>query len=383
MHYDGIPEQFATALVTGFDPDQSAVFRDPPGQLRSDRMRTMIRIIFPLLVGFATLLGATAHAQSGVQLADNAPDSYTVVRGDTLWDISGRFLRQPWRWPEVWRLNRDQIRNPHLIYPGQVILLDRSGPWLTIGQRVGAQDEGIRPRIYTEALDAAVASIPLQVIEPFLNRPLVVDQPRLEGSATIIATETSRVLTGSGDTVFAKNVDPDTEVWHIYRPARPLEDPLTHETIAWEAAYLGTARVTERGNPTTLEITSAVEEIGVGDLMMPSETPSVFSYAPHAPEQDVEGRVIAIHRGVSETGRLHVVALNVGEQDGVERGHVLTLYRNRGVAEYTGENGKETYQLPEKRYGLVFVFRVFDRVSYALVMESDGQVTISDAVRKP
>ena len=343
----------------------------------------MIRIIVPLLVGFATLLGATAHAQSGVQLADNAPDSYTVVRGDTLWDISGRFLRQPWRWPEVWRLNRDQIRNPHLIYPGQVILLDRSGPWLTIGQRVGAQDEGIRPRIYTEALDAAVASIPLQVIEPFLNRPLVVDQPRLEGSATIIATETSRVLTGSGDTVFAKNVDPDTEVWHIYRPARPLEDPLTRETIAWEAAYLGTARVTERGNPTTLEITSAVEEIGVGDLMMPSETPSVFSYAPHAPEQDVEGRVIAIHRGVSETGRLHVVALNVGEQDGVERGHVLTLYRNRGVAEYTGENGKETYQLPEKRYGLVFVFRVFDRVSYALVMESDGQVTISDAVRKP
>ena len=191
------------------------------------------------------------------------------------------------------------------------------------------------------------------------------------------------MLTGSGDTVFAKNVDPDTEVWHIYRPARPLEDPITRETIAWEAAYLGTARVTERGEPTTLEIVSAVEEIGVGDLMMPSERPSVFSFAPHAPEQAVDGRIVSIHRGVSETGRLNVVALNVGERDGLERGHVLSLFRNRGTAEYRGEAGKESFQLPEKRYGVVFVFRVFERVSYALVMESDGPVTIADAVRKP
>jgi hypothetical protein len=385
MYYDGISERTAAAVCAGFDPDQPAAFRDEPGLLRHDRKQTMIRIIFPLLLGIATLLGASAHAQSSVRLADNAPDSYTVVRGDTLWDISGRFLQEPWRWPEVWRLNRDQIRNPHLIYPGQVILLDRSGPWLTVGHRISSSTKSgrIEPKIYTEALETAVPSIPLQVIEPFLNRPLVVDQPRLNGSATIIATETSRVLTGSGDTVFAKNVDPDTEVWYIYRPARPLQDPITGETIAWEAAYLGTARVAERGEPTTLEILSAVEEIGVGDLMMPSERPSVFSYAPHAPEQTVDGRVISIHRGVSETGRLNVVALNVGERDGLERGHVLSLFRNRGTAEYRGEAGKETFQLPEKRYGVVFVFRVFDRVSYALVMESDGPVTIADAVRKP
>lgn len=342
----------------------------------------MIRIIFPLLISIATLFSNASIAQSGVQLADNAPDSHTVVRGDTLWGISSRFLRDPWRWPEVWRMNRDQIRNPHLIYPGQVVMLDRSGPWLTIGRRIGGSDR-LQPQVYTESLENAVPSIPVHIIEPFLTRPLIVEQANIEGAATIIATETSRVLTGAGDTVFAKNVDPDITTWQVMRPARPMKDPLTGELIAYEADYLGTARVTERGDPTTLEITAAVEEIGTGDLMLPSEQPNVFSYAPHAPEQDIDGRVVSIYRGVTETGRLNVIALNVGERDGLARGHVLSLLRNRGTAVYSGEDGKETFNLPEKRYGLVFVFRVFDRVSYALVMETDGQVTIGDAVRKP
>ena len=230
----------------------------------------MIRIIFPLLIGIATLFSNASIAQSGAQLADNAPDSYTVVRGDTLWGISSRFLRDPWRWPEVWRMNRDQIRNPHLIYPGQIVMLDRSGPWLTIGRRIGGSDR-LQPQVYAESLENAVPSIPVHIIEPFLTRPLIVEQANIEGAATIIATETSRVLTGAGDTVFAKNVDPDITTWQVMRPARPMKDPLTGELIAYEADYLGTARVTERGDPTTLEITAAVEEIGTGGLMLPSE----------------------------------------------------------------------------------------------------------------
>lgn len=341
----------------------------------------MIRIIFPLIVSIATLFAGAAVAQ-GVQLADDAPDSYTVVKGDTLWGISGRFLKQPWRWPEVWRFNRDQIRNPHLIYPGQVILLDRSGPWLTVGRRVGVRDEKLFPQVYTDS-GHAVPSIPLHIIDPFLTQPLIVDQARLAGSATVIATDTSRVYTGTGDSVFAKNVREGVANWQIYRPTRPLEDPLTHEILGYEAQYLGSARVTEHGNPSTLEIVNANEEIGVGDLMMPTEPPTVFSYAPHAPEQAVEGRLVSIYRGVSETGRLNVVALSAGAQAGVERGHVLALYRNRGVAEYKDEDGRESFQLPEKRYGLVFVFRVFDKVSYGLVMETEGPVAIGDSVRKP
>jgi hypothetical protein len=304
-----------------------------------------------------------------------------VVKGDTLWGISGRFLKQPWRWPEVWRMNRDQIHNPHLIYPGQIVHLDRSGPWLSIGKRLGIDKR--LPQIYEETLGNELPSIPLNVIEPFLNKPLVVDEARLQGAATIIATETNRVFTGMGDTVFAKNVSEDANVWQIFRPATPLNDPITGEIVAYEAAYLGAARVSERSDPVTLEIVDSVEEIGVGDLMLPSERPNVFSFVPHAPENPVDGRVMSIYRGVAETGRLNVVSLNVGERDGIERGHVLALYRNRGIAEYKEDGVKETYQLPEKRYGLVFVFRTFERVSYALVMDSDGQVSIADGARKP
>jgi hypothetical protein len=343
----------------------------------------MIRIIFPLIFSVAALLGSTA-ALAQATLADDAPDTYTVVRGDTLWDISGRFLRQPWRWPEVWRLNRDQIRNPHLIYPGQVIVLDRSGPYLSIGRRVGDPLYEKRfPQVYSEPLESAVPSIPIQVIEPFLTQPLVVDEPILSGAGTIIATETSRVLMGAGDTVFAKGVTGRDQVFQLFRPVRPLVDPVTREVLGHEATFLGTARITEDGTPATLSVISAVEEIGTGDRLLVAERPEIFSFVPRAPDAAIDGRLIGIHRGVAETGRHNVVTLNVGSREGLERGHVLALYRTRGTAVYSEDGRKESYDLPSQRYGIAFVFRVFERVAYALVMDSDGQVTVGDSVRKP
>lgn len=343
----------------------------------------MNRIIFPLILSFAALIAAPALAQSGVEIADDAPDTYTVVKGDTLWGISGRFLKQPWRWPEVWRMNREQIRNPHLIYPGQVIMLDRSGPWLSIGQRVG--EDRLSPTVYHEPLDSALPSIPVHIIDPFLTRPLVVDDARLSDAATIIATETSRVYLGNGDTVFAKDIQPGNPNWQIFRPAREIKDPVTGEVLGYEAQYLGSARVVEHGDVATLHILSAVEEIGPGDRLVQSDTPTVFAYMPHAPESEIEGRILEIYRGVIETGRHNVITLNVGTYDGIEQGHVLALHRDRGKVNFrdpnTGRN--ESFELPEKRYGVVFVFRVFDRLSYALVMDTDGQVTVGDAVRTP
>ncbi|MDR2259862.1 MAG: LysM peptidoglycan-binding domain-containing protein [Azoarcus sp.] len=342
----------------------------------------MSKIISSLVASIAVLVSSNVQAAPPA-IADNAPDSYTVVKGDTLWGISGRFLQEPWRWPEVWQMNEAQIKNPHLIYPGQVVVLDRSGPTprLSIGKAIG--DNKLEPRIYSTPIDEAVSTIPLKVIAPFLTRPLVVDSAKIENAATIVATEVSRVYLAHGDTIFAKNVTEGVDNWAIFRPAKPLVDPVSGKRLGYEVQYLGSAKVTERTSPTTLEIVDAVEEIGTGDLMLPTEGELIFSYAPHAPKETIDSRLISIYRGVAETGKLSVVALSAGKLDGLEAGHALALFRNRGTTTYKEGSKKETYVLPEKRYGTALVFRVFDHVAYALIMDTDGQASIGDAVRNP
>lgn len=345
----------------------------------------MTRIIFRLLFGFALAFALTGHAgaRTPPQLADDAPDQYTVQAGDTLWGIAGRFLREPWRWPELWRMNAAQVRNPHLIYPGQLLLLDRRGPTLALARALGDAQVRLQPRVHEEALPSAVPAIPLQAIEPFLSRPHIVDNAGLAHAATIVATETSRMLTASGDTVFATAIAAGIDAWQIFRPARALRDPQSGEIIAWEADYLGTAHVSAHGDPAVLQIVSAVEEIGVGDRLLPSEHSRLFAQPPHAPAHALDGRIVAIQRGVSETGPLGVVALNLGTAHGLEPGHVLALQRARGEVVHRGEDGPQHFALPEQTYGLALVFRVFERIAYALVMESDGQVSVGDRVRTP
>ncbi|MDR2092026.1 MAG: LysM peptidoglycan-binding domain-containing protein [Azoarcus sp.] len=361
----------------------------------------MFRIISFLAASAAALIGVVAQAAPPALVAD-APDSYTVAKGDTLWGIAGRFLQEPWRWPEVWRMDEGQASNPHFIYPGQVIVLDRHGPHLQLAKVVSGGKAGngvepagaasvkpagaarLQPKIYQSPVDEAVSTIPLKSIAPFLTRPLVVENGSIEGAATIVATETNRVYLAKGDTVFAKDVRDDVDNWAIFRPAKPLVDPVGNKRLGYEVQYLGSARVTARTDPVTLDIVDAIEEIGTGDLMLPAESNLVFSYAPHAPTEAVDARLISIHRGVAETGRLNVVALSAGKLGGLEPGHVLALFRDRGTAVYgKGTKDAKVYTLPEKRYGSVLVFRVFDNVSYALIMNTDGQATIGDAVRNP
>lgn len=344
----------------------------------------MIRIIFPLLLGVSALLAPALASAASATLAPDAPDSYEVQRGDTLWGISGRFLNEPWRWPEVWRLNQQQIRNPHLIYPGQIVVLDRSGPYLKMGRRVGEPGvQKLSPKIYTEDISQAIPSIPQNVIQPFLSQPLVVDDERLAGSAAIVATQEGRVYTGAGDRIFAKNVNPKVKAWQIYRQGRKLVDPDTNELLGYEAFYLGGAQLEEPGDPATLRLTEAVVEIGTGDRMLAVDKPTVLAYAPHAPQLAVEGKLISIYGGVSDGGKNSVVALSAGKDKGVDEGTVLALYRHRGRVEYKEDGGKETFSLPDQRYGVVFVFRVFNRIAYALVMDTDGSVAVGDRVRQP
>ena len=367
----------------------------------------MIRIISALLIGVAALVPAAAGAASPIRLADDAPDSHVVVPGDTLWGISGKFLKEPWRWPEVWRLNREQIRNPHLIYPGQIIVLDRSGlnPALKFGTRVGGPVdrplyEKRFPQVYSQPDQAAIQSIPLRAIAPFLTEPVVVSDKDDATAGVLVATQEGRVFTGAGDTIFATRITPDVKTWNVYRKAKPLKDPLSGEILGYEAVHLGVARVTAEPDegpqdplqgksevtvPTSLLVLSAKQEIGKGDRLLPAGRPELPSYVPHAPDEDVRGHVVSIYNGVTETGRYHVVSISLGKRDGMEVGHVLALHRNRGEAVYREDDvgPAQRFRLPEQRYGLVFVFRVFDRLSYALVMDSKGSVAVADSARKP
>lgn len=339
------------------------------------------RIISALILGFSSAC-AIAQAVEPIRLAPDAPDRYIVRRGDTLWGIAGKFMQDPWRWPQIWRMNREQIRNPHRIYPGQVVILDASSgdPRLRLGAPVK-----LEPKIYSEPSTEPIPSISPQAIEPFLSEPLIVEAEGLDAAPKIVATQEGRLYLGEGNTAYVSGIRQAARDWQVYRPAKPLLDPATQEVLGYEAFYLGTARVVREGEPATLEITSARQEIGRGDRLVALLRPATVSYVPHAPEAAVDGRVVAIYTGtnVGETGRNYIVSINRGRRDGVEVGHVLALHRGEQDVTYKDDKGNEIHRLPRERYGLVFVFRTFERLSYALVMDASRPVHPNDALTKP
>jgi hypothetical protein len=340
----------------------------------------LARIISVLISCFISTV-VLAEEVKPSDIADGAPDRYVVLPGDTLWGISARFLKEPFRWPEVWRLNRDQVKNPHRIYPGEVIMLEgRSGePQLKLGE----MGKGKPVVIVEDTRKEGIPSIPQNVIEPFLSQPLVVDEDGLRTAPRIIATQEDRVYVGSDNRVYVTGVKSADTNWQVYRPAKALVDPDTAEILGYEAFYLGSARQTREGEPATFEIATARQEIGRGDRFVVATRPEIVSYVPHAPGAQVAGRLISVYGGLGEGGRYSVVSLSRGLRDGLEIGHVLALYRAGAEVTERFEGKKTTYKLPEERYGLVFVFRLFDRVSYALVMDASRPIMVGDAVRTP
>ena len=349
-------------------------------------------------------------------LKADAPDRYVVVPGDTLWGISTRYTDSPWRWPELWGMNREQIQNPHLIYPGMVLLLDRARGTLSIagapsgaqpgapagarsGTPAGPADSGappsgtarLAPRARAESLaDQEIPSIPPSAIEPFLSRPLVIEPDGLDKAPTIVATEKDRVILSTGNTAYVRGIaEAGEETWYVYRQGAPLVDPDTDRTLAYEAIYLGTAQVTRPGNPATVVLTSAVQEVNAGDRLIAAGPPQSMNYAPHAPSAQLRGRVIRIYGSVGrvgEAGPQQIISINRGRADGIEVGHVLALYSLGGTVRDTtkGPYSRDALiKLPDERAGLSFVFRVFDRVSYALVMHVTRPISPLDVVRTP
>jgi hypothetical protein len=346
----------------------------------------MVRIISALILAVTAVCASAAEP---LKLVDNPPDRHVVVRGDTLWGISGKFLKEPWRWPEVWNMNREEIKNPHLIYPGQVVYLDRSGktPRLRLGKPVKSRSgtDKLQPHIYSDPIQQAIPSIPPNQIEPFLSQPLVVEQGELDTVPRIVAGPEFRGMMGNGDQAFATAI-PDASVvrWNVFRPGKPLIDPETGNTIGYEAFFLGNANLVQPGEPAALQITVAKEEIMRGDRLIPAPPVNIISYVPHRPDNQVAARVMTIYGGVSEGGRASIVSLNRGKNNGLEVGHVLALFRNR-ISSSIDEDTMQRVDtpIPEERYALVFVFRVFNGVSYALVLESSKPVTVGDYARNP
>lgn len=355
----------------------------------------------------AALLAVAAQAATGpVELAPDAPDKHVVVRGDTLWDISGRFLKSPWRWPEIWQLNRDQIANPHLIYPGDIVYLDRSGeqPRLRLGRTIdtvaqtggqpaprGASPAGrgepsatrVEPMVRSAPLDkSAIPTMNLSAIQVFLNRPLIVEEQGLKSHPRVVATQDGRVYLGRGDLAYARGVtDPSVSEWHVYRPARPLLDPSTRQPLAWETLYIGTATLVRPGDPATLRIESTAEEIGEGDRLMPAERVSVPTFAPRPPDGPIDGRIVSVYRGVDQVGKFNVVALSVGKAQGLAVGHVLAV-QSTGRAIVDRET-REVVKLPNEPIGQLLVFRVFDRVAYGLVVAAAQPISVGATVTAP
>ncbi len=348
---------------------------------------------------------ATAQqvAQQGValsELAANAPDTYTVKRGDTLWDISKLFLLRPWRWPELWGMNLDQIRNPHLIYPGQLLVLDKSGgrARLRMGSAVGEPTGTLKlsPRAREEALpDGAISAVPLHLIAPFLNQAIVFDTDALDAAPRIVAAQEGRVLLSRGETAYVRGEVGDARSWSVFREARPLVDLATGEVLGYEGRFVGTAEAVRPGQirknaddkdeivPATFTVTSIREEAGVGDRLAPTATPESDAYMPRSPSGPMAGQIISVYGDALNAGQNQIVTLNRGKRDGVERGHVLAVWRaGKQVVDKTDPD-KPYLHLPDERTGLMFVFRVFERVSYGLILQSQDVVKAGDLFTQP
>lgn len=374
-------------------------------------LRTIITLLmFCCLTAFA--------APNTIELQKDHPDRYIVVKGDTLWDIAGKFLKSPWEWPKVWQMNRDQIKNPHWIYPGDVIVLDMTSgsPQLRLLKQ-SIKNVKLEPGIIDEPLEnKAIPTISPHIITPFLTRPLIIEKEGLKDAPMIIGGPDNRVIYSAGTKVYIDSIKPSSNIhWQLYRPGKTLVDPDTKSILGIEANYLGDINITKYGEPATATIIAAKEEVFVKDKLVEAPESIQQSFVPHAPDTHVVGRIISIYGGLAETGRNSIVTINLGKENGIEPGHVLSI---NSLGRYISKNPDEKkseekftlkelqspdkepkvekvvpskdpsknpklLKLPNERVGLLMVFRTFNKISYGLVMQASEAINDTDIVETP
>ena len=357
-------------------------------------------------------------AQAGIplcELAPDAPDSHTVKRGDTLWGISSLFLRSPWRWPELWGMNMDAIRNPHLIYPGQKLVLDKSNGRAVL-RTAGAQGEPpametvrLSPRTRTSGLSDAIQTLDTRFIEPFLAEPLIVEASELAKAPRIVATTTNKVMMTQGDRAYVRGPSdalvlddqPKVKNFRIFRDSTPLKEPSTGEILGYEAQFVGKAilvrsestqetmsagaKVSTVVVPATIDITVAKQEMRVGDRLLPEPERQLLSYLPHAPSAPVEGRIVSIYGSdvVANAAQNQIVVISRGQRDGIESGHVMAILQDGPVLIDKTDPSRAPMKLPDERNGLLMVFKTFEKLSYALILSVRDTVKVGDRLAAP
>jgi len=332
------------------------------------------------------LVAVGGMAQAAVQLKENHPEQYTVVKGDTLWDISARFLSEPWKWPELWQAN-PQVENPHLIYPGDslsLVYVDGQ-PRIMLNRGASRGTIKLSPTVRTTPMAEAISTIPLEAINSFLLSNRIVDSAaEFDAAPYIVAGNAERVISGSGDRVYGRGDFQDgIKVYGIFRQGKTYVDPATEEFLGINADDVGTAELIDmEGDIATMMLTRVTQEARLGDRLFPSEERAVNStFMPSEPKEKIDGVILDVPRGVTQIGQFDVVTLNKGARDGLSVGNVLAVYKTGETVRdrVTGENVK----IPDERSGLLMVFRTYDKLSYGLVLQATRSLSVMDKVRNP
>jgi hypothetical protein len=320
----------------------------------------------------AVSLLSVAQAGDVLTLKDGHPQTHVVKKGDTLWDISQKFLNDPWLWPEIWHVN-PQVDNPHLIYPGDVLnLVYIDGRPKLVVKR--SKDVKLTPQIRITELDLAIPAIPLDAISPFMNDSRVVEKETLDSAPYVLSGNEGHIVSGAGDQLYARGAfEADGEEnFGIFRPGVAFIDPDTEEFLGYQAYSVANGKVIGlEKDIATLGLNRTSEEVRRGDRLLPDEERRISStFYPSAPEQDIDGYIINIEGGVSQIGSMDAVVINKGLRDGIEVGNVLAIYR-------VGEKVRDTVtgeivKVPDTRAGLMMIFRTFEKVSYGLVLKATG-----------
>jgi hypothetical protein len=327
------------------------------------------------------------------------PQTYIVQEGDTLWDISSVFLRDPWYWPEIWFKN-PQVENPHLIYPGDTLAIVYVGGQarvqvLSRGEdgSVVSQTEGglkvvkINPRVRSQSIDATIPSIPIESVRHLLERPLIIDEDTLNKSAYVLSSLDNHLINSINDKLYVRKLDTasGTGRYHIYRPNRPLYDPVTNELLGFEALYVGESKLLLRGDPASVRVTNSEREILRNDRVMPIDNANFErDFFPKPPKNEVSGEIVALLDAISQSGAFQTIAINLGNRDGVESGNILRILRNGSVVPDRAEADPNfTVRLPDEKIGMAMVIRSFEKMSYALIMEAAMPISVNDYVESP